>query len=258
MIKHELAEALRARGHDICYADADLNIWLWGTINGVMRTDQRHVAWVVSHPTEWLDFLCQRRNIGKLITHAYCASESLVSATAALGLPASSLVCPAPRRPDLDAVEPEFSVAFVGNSNPAKGRDMLRKVFKRHSSLVVGGGWGDLAQGTYLPWKDIAPNVNKALLYVHTCYPDMRKWGMMPDNVMDIAANTHALVLHDSKRAAEDLSLSGPTFENEAELLEKVAELLDRESMRREWEEAQRTDARKHCGYESAAESIAS
>ena len=257
MIKHELAEALRAAGHDICYAEAELNIWLWGSIGGVLRTDQRHVAWVVSHPEAWLDFLL-RPGMAKLFTHAYCASESVASVTASYGIVATHLVCPAPTRPDVEDVAPEYSIAFVGNSNPAKGRDMLRKVFAKYPSLVAGNGWGDIAQGTYIPWKDIAPTVNRAKLYVHTSYPDMRKWGIMPDNVLDIAANTGALVLHDSVRAAEDLPLSGPTFENEAELMEKVAELLAHESMRREWEVAQRADALKHCGFERAAEVIAS
>jgi hypothetical protein len=228
---------------------------LHGAISGMLRNDQDHVAWVVSHPDLWLNTALTKGN-EKLFKKAFCASESLVSATESYGVKSEFLACPAPRRADVDQVPCEYAIAFVGNASPEKGRDMLRKVFAKYSSIVAGGGWGDIAQANYIAWKDIAPTVNKARIYVHTSYPDMCKWGIMPDNVLDIAANTHALVIHNSIRAAEDLPLSGPTFTCEAELLEKVAELLDRESLRREWEEAQRADAMKHCGYEHVAERI--
>jgi hypothetical protein len=256
MIRHEVAEAARAAGHDIAYAAADTNLWLWGGINSALRDDQRHVVWVVSHPNAWLGFLGANPDAKPLFTKAFCASESLTRATESFGIAAEYLPCPAPRRPAPLAVSKEYDLAFVGNSAAAKGRDTLRAAFNKFRSFVVGQGWGEMAQQPYIDWKEIASAVSKACLYVHTSYPDMRNWSVMPDNVLDAAANSTALAVHDSTKAAEDLPLCGPTFETADELVEICSSLLGNRKALREAEEAQRAEASKFVGFESAVERI--
>lgn len=252
-IKHELAEAARAAGHDLCFDEEDVNIWIHGLFTQPILPNRRHIAWVISHPTAWLAALDEQPQILNCFEKVFCASDELASEARRRGMDAEYLPCPAPRRPDTPPeIDRAYDLAIVANGAKQKNRTTLLEAFKRHKALVIGGGWDGAQQANYIPWKDIPRVVNISRLYLHTAYPDMRAWGLMPDNVLDIAANTRTLVLHDSRKAAATLPLAGPTFNSEGELLDLCAALLSDENRRAELQAAQHADALKHVGHEHA------
>jgi hypothetical protein len=253
-LKSELAEAIRAAGHDICYEDDDISIWFHGLFTKQFLSGKRHVAWIISHPKEWLNLIDNQRSYSNVFERVYCASPRLTEATRIRGIEAEYLPCPAPRRPLGDETGPfTYDLALIGNGAAAKNRDLLAPLFAKYKSLVVGTGWGNLAKAGCVPWADIPRLINCAKLYIHTAYPDMRAWGIMPDNVLDAAANTRALVLHDSGDAAAELPLPGPTFTSYEQLEILVDQLLGDDLTRSSHERLQRANAQQFVGYEEAA-----
>lgn len=256
-VKHELAEAVRAAGHDLCYDDEDVNIWIHGVFTKNFLPRRNHVAWIISHPRVWLNIIDTQPPLRRMFRHVFCASQRLVEATKLRGLEASYLPCPAPRRSPANNVGPfQYDLALIGNAAANKGRDKLRPLFEKYRSYVVGSGWDDIGAANVIQWKDIPAAINQAKLYIHTAYPDMRAWGIMPDNVLDAAANSRALVLHDSGSAAAEMKISSPDFHNAAELEGRIVSLLSDEPKRVLWESLQRETAQKYVGYEVAVEAL--
>jgi len=231
-VKHELAEAAGAAGHDIRYSDPDLTIWLWGWTAQSVDADARNRLWIISHPAAFLRELDRNPAAGKLFERVFAASGSICEALKARGLDAELLPCPAPRRAAL-SLPVTFEVAFVGNASAEKGRDKLRPVFSANRAFVCGGGWGDgVASTAFLPWSRLHEPWNSAKIALHTTYPDMRAFGIMPDAVLDALANSPALVLHDSAGAARALGIAGPAAESPDALPDLVALYVANEDAR--------------------------
>ena len=175
----------------------------------------------------------------RIFNKVYCSSKSFIKdILEPAGVEAEWLVCPPPDRNGFGEVaEQDLELAFIGNADPAKDRNLLTPVFNNHKSGVYGGGWGELLEdgrflGDYLEWLKLPELWNRAKIVPYSTHRDMKEYGFVADACLDVMANSNALVLPDHNDGFEDLDVDAHTWGTADELEELVSSYLENDPAR--------------------------
>ena len=226
-VKEALSQELQKRGHSYSHLDSDVVIWLWGWISRPILPGPKHILWVIGHPDPLIPHIEEISQINW--AGIYCASKSFTKILAnKLSLPVEWLPCPGADRLPFSH-KPEFNLAFVGNSDPGKGRDVLIPVFNRYSSNVVGNFPGATPSISWPGMQDIF-NSGKIIPYTH--HKDMSREGFVADAVLDMMKNSGALVLSDANSGVDDLSIPAAQWSTPEELYREINFYLGNEEAR--------------------------
>lgn len=247
-IKEALSQELQKQGHFYSDLDPDVAIYLWGWIVKPIQPGCKNVLWVIGHP----DLLQKHIEEIRMVqwSGVFCSSRSYCRKLEKQGIPAEWMVCPGADRPPFTH-KPEYDLAFVGNSDPAKGREALVPVFNRYKSNVVGPFPG--ASMPEINWRGMQEVFNSGRIVPYTHHKDMAREGFVADAVLDVAKNSGALVLCDSNPGVYDLNIPFPLWSSPEELYDQINHYLENEDLRLELVTRCRVAASKYTMFDCAA-----
>ena len=239
-VKEALSSVLQGMGYRYSHTSPDVIVWLWGWISRPILPGSKHILWVIGHP----DMLQTHIEEISQVQWAGVYSASLPYCeylSNKLDREVEWLPCPgADRSPFIH--KPEFDLSFVGNADPAKGRDILVPVFNRYSSNVV----GNFPNATpYVSWTAMQDVFNSAKIIPYTHHKDMSREGFVADAVLDMMKNSGALVLSDSNTGFDDLNIPAPQWSTPEGLYKEINFYLENEDARLERVTRCRTSAAK-------------
>ena len=226
-VKEALTQALQDKGYRYSFTAPDVSIWVWGWISRPILPGPRHILWVIGHPDALMPHIEEISQISW--AGIFCASKSFTKILAdRLGKPVEWLPCPGADRGSFSH-KPMFELSFVGNSDPAKGRDTLVPVFNRYSSNVV----GNFPNATpFVSWPGMQDVFNSGKIIPYTHHKDMSREGFVADAALDMMKNSGALVLSDANSGFDDLSIPAAQWSTPEELYREIDFYLDNEEAR--------------------------
>ncbi len=226
-VKDALMRELQLRGHTVSDVNPKVAIWLWGWIAKPILPTSKHILWVIGHPDKILPHVEEISQISW--AGIFCASKSFSQILAdKISQPVEWLPCPGADRPPFSH-KPEFDLAFVGNSDPAKNRGTLVPVFNRYSSNVV----GNFPNATpFVTWPGMQDVFNSGKVIPYTHHADMSREGFVADAVLDMMKNSGALVLSDVNSGFDDLGIPAAQWDTPEQLYKEIDFYLENEDAR--------------------------
>ena len=233
-VQHDLNEEFKSRGYEIVEGKADVDIYLFGTMNYLNKsTAPRKILWIYSHPAIIQSRSAQFKQFATKFEHIFVLSNSFIKNVQNRGVNCSVLLGGTSKQFVPRKKDPEFDLIFVGNSSkPARVQAMRHLIAtNKYKICVVGGRWdtvlGDSLKkvdyrGPYVDNQNLGELFNEAKLSFYSSHEDMRLEGFVAVRIMDIFASSENLCISDSNKGLKDIYSNIPTFSSPKELEKKV------------------------------------